>query len=63
VSAGGSIVLLHAESVLSGGISISGNIVNHAPPAGLTGTADTFAFVIRSAAGVIRQGVISVQLL
>ena len=62
VPPGGNVVLPHGASVHGGSVSLVGALLSYAPPAGLTGTTDSFVYVVRSADGALKQGVISVTL-
>lgn len=61
VPVGGSIVLPHATSALGGSLSLVGSMLTYTPP-GITGTTDTFVYVIRSSTGALQQGVVTVTL-
>lgn len=62
VGVGDSVALPHGGSTLGGSVTLTGSVVTYTPPSGLTGTTDTFVYVIRGADGSLRQGVIRVSL-
>ncbi len=63
LNAGDVLLVPHGTSSLGGSVAVNGNVVIYTPPPGLTGTRDSFAYVVRMASGAVRQGVLYMNLM
>ncbi|HAK60115.1 MAG TPA: hypothetical protein DCO77_06995 [Nitrospiraceae bacterium] len=63
-AAGGALTysLPHTTTSLGGTVAISGTTVTYAPPTGVSGTTDTFVYVVSEAGGGVGHNVVSVTI-